>query len=432
MNNRETENRDVNIQPTHHHDHEKHHHDHERHHTHEKIQPSGMKDLSQNIGTSSGTTSSSMQSSSMQSGMQSGMRSGIESQMSSMPSEHLQASSMFEKPMKDYFFMVEDLSRIFSITSAIKMKIFDTLDEMGSGQYFPIKDIIEKLKFKTSIPQMSIYLDELMNFGYLERDGMLESARYRCSDYTRNYLLRKVHGSYAYVYLNMSRYMSNFNNVESTFPYNKTHMFTDDMYKDDEHIRMFTDYFYKANLFNFDNLIKCCDFSKFKRICDLRGVTGYGCYLIKKTHPTSEVICFDSKYLKPKTEEYLQSVNMKDLVKFESGDPLKDYLPKNCDCFVAPFLFSHYNSERKEKLGKNIFDSLEKGGCLVIMENLFDENRSKNSCALQQSFMMEVCGYEGFEESFAQCRTCLLKLGFRDVEHVYKGNGMADIIMAWK
>ena len=81
---------------------------------------------------------------------------------------------------------------------------------------------------------------------------------------------------------------------------------------------------------------------------------------------------------------------------------------------------------------KRIFDSLSGQGDLIILENLVDENRSKDDCGMKISSMFAMLGYEGFALSFNEFKDLLCSVGFTEIQKIDRKPGVSDIIIARK
>jgi len=347
---------------------------------------------------------------------------------------HLEGIEKFITPMQDYFRMADGLSKVFVINLGIKFGLFDCIQECGDC--CSADDLLAKLNFKTSRRHLIDFLDQLFVHGLLQRDGLLENARYRLTDYTSKYLLKSSPTHFHHVFLNLDRYIKKYLNLEKTFPYGKTTHLFDDVYYNEEDLRCYTEYFYKSNEFNFDFLLEQFNFDNFNRVIDIHGLTGCLGMRIKKRYPKCEVISFENKYLKECAETKLKGHNMFESVKLYFGDLRNDKLNadllKDADCILAPHILMHFECEKRKALLERLFQCLRLNGQLIIMENLTDETRSKDSCGLKMSFMLSMMGYEGYAASFEEYRKCLQEVGFEDIQNISKHHGLSDLIICRK
>lgn len=355
--------------------------------------------------------------------------------------QHLEGIEQFNRPMQDYFRMADELSKVFIINLGIKFGIFDAIFELGSCAT-PL-DIINKLNIKTSTRHMIDFLDQLYIHGLLNREGLLEKAKYSLTDYSGKYLLKSSPTHFHDVFLNLDRYIRRYQKLEGNFPGGKTEHIFDDVYSNDEDLRCYMEYFYKSNEFNFNYLLDRIDFSKYQRVIDIHGLTGCLAMKLKKRYPTCDVVSFENSKLKSLAENKVQGLGMQDAIKLECGDFRnkgafstlfggKAGLKTDCDCVIAPHILMQFNCENRKKVLESVFECLRLNGDLIIMENLIDENRSKDSCGLKISFMLSAMGYEGFESSFSEYKCMLSEAGFEDIQHIPQHQGLSDIIIARK
>lgn len=347
---------------------------------------------------------------------------------------HLEGIENFITPMQDYFRMADGLSKVFVINLAIRYGLFDAINECGDN--CNAESLLAKLNFKTTTRHIIDFLDQLYIHGLLFREGLLEEARYKLTEYSSKYLLKTSPTHFHYVFLNLDRYIKKYMNLEKTFPYGKTTHLFDDVYYYEEDLKCYMEYFYKSNEFNFDYLLKEINFDNFERVIDVHGLSGCLGMKIKKRYPKPEVISFENKYLKECAETKLKGHNMYESVKLYFGDLRTDKfnadLLMNADCILAPHILMHFNCENRKAVLERLFNCLRVGGHLIIMENLVDETRSKDSCGLKISFMLSMMGYEGYETSFEEYRKCLADVGFEEIRNISKQHGLSDLIVCRK
>jgi phospholipid N-methyltransferase len=344
---------------------------------------------------------------------------------------HLEGLEKFEKPLQDYFKLADSASQTFAVLMGIKLNIFESFDELGD--FVLPKDLLSKLNYSTSVERHLLdLLDELYVLGYLEREGVGVNARFRNSEYTKKYFLKKSVEHYRSLFLNLHKYMTKFNQIEKQFPTGKTQLFSEDVYSNEEDTKAYIEYFYKTNEFNFDHLINNINFSKYKKVMDIHGLTGCLTMKIKKNFPSCDLIMFENKKLRECAEIKIQGHDMQESIKMEFGDLLKDKIPDEVDCIVAPHILMHYNCENRKTILEKLFKSLTDCGDLIILENVMDEERDAKDHSLTMSFMLGVLGYEGHACTFEEYRSTLTEIGFKDVQRIHKKHGLSDILIASK
>jgi hypothetical protein len=347
---------------------------------------------------------------------------------------HLEGAEKFNYPMQDYFRMADDMSKVFVIILALKYGLFDCIIECGDS--CTADDLLGKLNFKTSRRHLIDFLDQLYVHGLLERDGLLEQARYRLTDYTNKYLLKSSPSHFNYIFLNLDRYLRKYMTMDKTFSGGKTTHLYDDAYTNEEDLKCYLEYFYKSNEFNFDFLLKEFNFDNYEKVIDLHGLTGCLAMKIKQNFSKCQIIAFEHKNLKNCMETKLKGFNMQESIKTYFGDLRSDKLNAdllmNADCILAPHILMHFDCEKRKTILTNIFNCLKINGTLIIMENLIDENRSKDSCGLKISFMSIIMGYEGYASSMEEYRTLLTEIGFDEIKNISRHHGLSDFIVCRK
>jgi hypothetical protein len=347
---------------------------------------------------------------------------------------HLEGIEKFNTPMQDYFRMADGLSKVFVINLAIRFGLFDCIQECGDC--CSVDDLLTKLNYKTSKRHLIDFLDQLYVHGLLLREGILENARYKLTEYASKYLLKSSPTHFNYVFLNLDRYIKKYMTLDKTFPYGKTVHLFDDVYSNEDDLKCYTEYFYKSNEFNFDFLLDEINFDNFEKVIDVHGLSGCLAMKIKKKYPKCDVISFENKKLRECAETKLKGHNMFESVKLYFGDLRNDKFNNDMltqpDCIVAPHILMHFDCEHRKTVLENLFNCLKKDGWLIIMENLVDENRSKDSCGLKISFMLSMMGYEGYETSFEEYKKCLTEIGFDEVRNVSRHHGLSDLVICRK
>jgi len=340
------------------------------------------------------------------------------------------AARVFENPMKEYFMMADQLSRIFALMMGLKFKIFDSIDELGDKS--DTQSILKKSNFNTSSRHMMDLLDQLYIHGILTREGNMENAVYKNTEYSKKYLMRKSSDNYDDVYLNLFRYIKKFESLETGFSSGLTKIFSDDISCNEEDLYSYMAYYYKVNRFNFDFILSNFDFNKYKRVIDIHGLCGTIAMKIKSKFQNCEVISYENSKLKDMIKNYNKKEQIPEgTIKFEYGDLMKDKLPE-CDCVIMPHILMHFSKDNREKILKMIYDCLKPDGEIIIMENLVDSERSKDSHGLRISFMLGLLGYEGYVMSYEEYKDIISSIGFKNIDRISKGQGVSDFICAKK
>lgn len=333
------------------------------------------------------------------------------------------------KPMQDFWIMTDNVMQVYAITLALKFNIFEKLAELKSGT--TAKDLASQLSINIPARRFVDWLDQLYVHGFLEREGVLEDAKYRNSAYTEKYFLKDSEHPHYYTYLKNYKLLSSFNELESIIPSGKFKDSYSNLLASEDTMRVAAAFNWRANEHNFELLAKNCDFSKFKTVVDISGKNGCLSAYLAKQFPNVTFISFDDKKWEKLQKEIAQKKgDFPSNLKFEYGNPLTK-IPE-ADCILVPELIQYLGTEDRKKLGDNLYAALRENGKLIILENVTSEERNIDDCGLKASFMTVMLGIEGYAASLKEHQQCLSKHGFKDIDIGFKGDGNMVAICASK
>jgi len=356
-----------------------------------------------------------------------------------IPTQDLLGIETFNESMQLYFRDAYNLCRIFSLTMAIQLQIFEIIlqNSTSSKTTSSSEEILNKIHSANSLSNLTLrhlndLLNELVTQGFLETEGSYNSQSYCLTEFTKAYFLISSPKSMCRMYMNINRYMrcfeesiiSNFSTMRKPINHSEYNFI------DEYETGMVMEYFYKTTEKSFERLMELVDFSRFKRVMDVRGSYGLLSAKLKKRFPTVEFISFDNPTLESYAVDKLKQLNMRDDVVIKSGSLISGNLPE-ADSVISPFSFMHYNDENCLKAMKHIHSCLSSNGQLIILENLIDPER-KDCKAMSMSFMMGIQNCEGNARTFSEFMALLMSAGFKTVDRMQMGVGMADIMIAMK
>ena len=112
-------------------------------------------------------------------------------------------------------------------------------------------------------------------------------------------------------------------------------------------------------------------------------------------------------------------------VGFQPGSFFTDALPR-ADVIMMGHILHDWNLEEKRKLIGKAYDSLPKGGALLVYDAIIDDDRSKNAFGLMMSLHMMIETYGGFDYTGADCQGWMHEAGFKEtrVEHLVGPDSM--------
>lgn len=334
-----------------------------------------------------------------------------------------------DKPMKDFWVMYDNMLQIFALQFALRLNIFEKLATFKEG--VTAKELKDALSLKLPERRFEDLLDQLFVHGFLERQGLLDYAKYRISEYTAHFLLKDSSDSHYYTYQKFHELIKDYADAEKAIQTGKFKDSYSELLKSEEMMRIASCFQARAGKLNWDIMLDQIDFSKFKTVVNVAGQSGYLAKEFSTRYSNVEFINFDDKAWKKLQQETEQKCGaFPSNIKLEYGNPL-DKIPE-ADCIIVPNVCVYLGVEDKKKLGESLYKALRPNGMLVILDSVTSENRDVDDCGLKQSFSTLCLGIEGFATSFKECQECLTKHGFKDVHQLAKLKGNNALIVATK
>jgi SAM-dependent methyltransferase len=135
---------------------------------------------------------------------------------------------------------------------------------------------------------------------------------------------------------------------------------------------------------------------------------------------------FDLEVVRPIFDAYVAKHGVSERVTFVAGDFFRDPLPP-ADVVLMGHILHDWDLATKRRLIRKAYEALPPGGCLVVHENLIDDERRTNTFGLLMSLNMLIETRGGFDYTGADCRGWMEEAGFRQtrVERL----GPADAIV---
>ncbi|XP_077984713.1 putative bifunctional dTTP/UTP pyrophosphatase/methyltransferase protein [Glandiceps talaboti] len=176
-------------------------------------------------------------------------------------------------------------------------------------------------------------------------------------------------------------------------------------------------------------LMSSFDFSDYVTVCDLGGCTGGLSYSLAAAYPNMKIIVLDLPNVVSGAEQYRPAHGCEN-VTFQASDMLKDELPK-VDMFLLASIIHDWPMDKVHLILNRVFEALNPGGAVVIVETLFDEKREEsNSESHLFSLHMSMLG-GGKQWSGLELKECLTGHGFTDVK-IHKSDLVYGVVMATK
>jgi hypothetical protein len=300
-----------------------------------------------------------------------------------------------------------------------------SLFTMLAGQSKTMKEIKETLQLKTIDRHVFDWLDVLVSLGFLKRKGLLENAVYSDSPETEMFLDEKK-PSYIGGILKMAnnRLYEFWGHLDDALKtgeaQNESHgdsamNFFNDLYKDPGKLSEFIEAMSGIQMGNFMMLSKKIDFSKYNTMADIGGADGFLSCMVALQHPSVSFITYDLPPVAPVAKKKIESFNLSDRVKVESGDFLKDPIP-SADIITMGNILHGLNENSKQELVKKVYNALPENGVFMAIENIIDNERRENTFGMLMSLNMLIENGDAFDYTMNDFERWAKGAGFKRTE----------------
>ncbi|MBN8851651.1 MAG: methyltransferase [Sphingobacteriales bacterium 50-39] len=309
------------------------------------------------------------------------------------------------------------------LLTAVRFGLFTQLGQRPlSG-----REVKEKLGLSCSPRHVFDWLDTLVSLGFLERKGLLQDAVYSNAEDT-GFFLDKNKPAYMGGILEMAdaRLYNHWRFLDEGLltgrqqnegkgnPHGNMEFFTD-LYKDENKLKEFIDAMRGIQTGNFIALTEQFDFSNYSSFVDIGGADGWLSVQICLHHPAIHCTTFDLPPVQPLAERLIAQFHLTDRIRAVSGDFRKDPLPAG-DVIAMGNILHGMNEEAKEELLKKVYDALPENGVFIAIENIIDDQRTRNTFGLLMSLNMLIENGDAFDYSMADFTKWARSAGFSRIE----------------
>ncbi len=320
-----------------------------------------------------------------------------------------------------------------TLLTAIKLNLFTLLGEEAlSG---------EEIREKLNLHPRSLYdfLDALVSLGFLQREGLLNTARYANTPETSLFLDKKK-PSYTGGILEMSndrlyRFWADLQEaLETGKPqneqkYSDKSMF-DAVYADPAVLSLFLEGMGGIQLGNFMALTRTFDFENYGSLCDIGGANGLLSILVGREHPHLKITTVDLSAVAPIALANIEKAGLSAQVTVASLDMMNSPFPK-ADLITMGNILHDWDETQKKHLIRKAYEALPKGGALIVVENIIDDERRQNAFGLLISLTMLIETQGGFDFTHADFRRWATEAGFASTVKLPLA-GSASAVIAYK
>jgi precorrin-6B methylase 2 len=256
--------------------------------------------------------------------------------------------------------------------------------------------------------------------GFLQREGLKETALYSNTEET-DLFLDKSKPSYVGGILQMAnnRLYGFWDDLEEALktglPQNEVKIagkpIFEELYADKEKLREFVIAMSGVQMGNFMAFARNFDFSHYETLCDIGGAGALLSAQVAMNNKHMNCVSYDLPPVSELARTNIKNMDLESKVKIISGDFFMEELPK-ADIITMGNILHDWGIEEKKMLINKAFNALPKGGALVVIENIIDDNRRKNTFGLIMSLNMLVETTGGFDYSASDINGWVKEAGF--------------------
>lgn len=305
-----------------------------------------------------------------------------------------------------------------ALLSAVKLGVFTAL----SGKSLSGKEIQDAL----NLHDRGVYdfLDALVALGFLNREGLLDTARYTNAPETELFLDRnKPTYIGGFVEMANDRLYPFWGSLEEALltgkPQNEIkhtgRSVFEELYAKPERLKQFIDAMSGISIGNFMALSRKFDFSTYSTLCDIGGAAGILSVEVARQHPNMSCTSADLPAVEPIAKEYIASKGLNGRVSTVNIDFFKDEFPK-ADVITMGMILHDWDLANKKMLIRKAYNALPEGGAFIAIEALIDDDRRKNAFGLLMSLNMLIEFGVAFDFTGADFEKWTKEAGFRRVE----------------
>lgn len=299
---------------------------------------------------------------------------------------------------------------------AVELGVFDVVDE-GATQ--------EAVRVALRLGERGVadFLDALVAMGLLQRDGTAADAVYSTTPHTARLL---VSGSNDYMggVLKMTndRLYPFWAHLEEALrtgqPQNESKRsgagWYETLYADPAKLEQFMSAMAGYQIFNFRRLVERFDFSAHESFCDIGGASGALAIEVARAHPSVRCATFDLPAVAPIAQRNIDAERVAGKVEVRSGNFWTDELPQ-ADVLCMGNILHNWSSDEKTALIAKAHGALPRGGVLLALEHVVDDDRRGPLPSLLMSLDMQIESVAGFEATRSQFRAWCADAGFSSV-----------------
>ncbi len=182
------------------------------------------------------------------------------------------------------------------------------------------------------------------------------------------------------------------------------------LYSSKSTIEGFADAMWNLGVKASTELVNKLDLSKYKSLVDVGGGNGSFAIPLAKQYTNIGVTIFDLKQVRDSAERKINQFKLGDRVFFKEGDFWCEELPA-ADLYVFGFILSDWSDDDGLLLLSKAKESINEGGLMIIVERLFDDEKSNGPLETSAQDLAMMVEINGRHRSEAEYRDMLISAG---------------------
>ena len=301
-----------------------------------------------------------------------------------------------------------------TLLTAVKLELFTRLATRPLSA--------KEIKFEICLNQRGLYdfLDTLVALGFLQKRGNKSTAIYSNSPDTDLFLdknklsymggILEMANNRLYPIWNFLEEGLRTGNPQNELRTGKSSLF-EEIYSNIDKTREFVNAMGGIQAGNFITFAKEFDFSGYNTLCDVGGAGAILSAQVVSHNPHMKCISFDLPAVCPIALENISKMGLASKIKIEAGDFFTESFPK-ADVITLGNILHDWGTNDKKELISKAYDALPKGGALVVIENIIDDERRENAFGLMMSLNMLIETTEGYDFTAADFNEWATEAGF--------------------
>lgn len=320
-----------------------------------------------------------------------------------------------------------------TLMSAVKLDLFSELSEGPRSA--------AEVQRRLGLHGRGLYdfLDALVALGFLDREGVGRSARYRNAADSDRFLVR---GRPTYIggFLEMAndRLYPFWGDLEEGLrtgePQNEVKHGDSDvfekLYEDPDRLEQFLAAMAGVQMGGFMALVEKFDFSRHRTLLDVGGASAALAIQVARHHEHMQCVSADLPPVEPIARRRVREAELDDRVQTRTLDFWKEDFPA-ADVITMGNILHDWGVDEKKRLMKKAYRALNDGGALVVIENVIDDERRENVVGLLMSLNMLIETRGGSDFTGADFDDWAREIGF-DSTRVLPLAGPTSAAIAYK